>query len=401
MTCRICSAEVSVLLDLGTSPPANSLKKSPEQVQDSYPLVLDICDNCGNVQLRDCLDEEALYKDYFYVTPSSTLLSRHYDFLQSFLFKNNYLTNNSFALEIGSNVGLFLDHIKPNVAKVVGIDPAQEISELANQKGIETVCDFFNEASSVKLKEQFGNPDIILARHCFAHNCDPHRMLKGVTHLLDDSGFFVIENAYLLNTIENNEFDQIYHEHMFYYSIRSMKALLAIHNMHLVDIIMSPIHGGSIVFVAKKVSAEDKISSAVGKYTLQEDLLLTPSAFQHFVENTWRIKDTLSRLITGLRDGGWTIYTYGATAKGNTLLNFIGLTDQEIKYCVDSTPLKQGKYLPKSNVKVISEEESQENPPDYFLLTAWNYRDEIVNKVRQAGNYTSQFIVPIPFVHIL
>ncbi|MEQ8962256.1 MAG: hypothetical protein RLP02_30750, partial [Coleofasciculus sp. C2-GNP5-27] len=100
MTCRICSADVSVLLDLGTSPPANSLKKSPEQFQDSYPLVLEICDNCGNVQLRDCLDEEALYKDYFYVTPSSTLLSRHYDFLQSFLFKNNYLTSNSFALEI-------------------------------------------------------------------------------------------------------------------------------------------------------------------------------------------------------------------------------------------------------------------------------------------------------------
>ncbi|MGK7877536.1 MAG: methyltransferase domain-containing protein [Xenococcaceae cyanobacterium] len=401
MNCRICSAEVSLLVNLGTFPPANSLKKSPEQFQESYPLVLDICKSCGNVQLRSCLDEEALYKDYFYVTPSSTILSHHYESLQSFLFRNSYLKRNSFVLEIGSNIGHFLDYIKPRVAKVLGIDPATNICKLANQRGVHTVCEFFNYESSVQLKKTFYPPDIIVARHCLAHNYNPHSILDGVTNLLDRSGFFIIENAYLLNTIKNNEFDQIYHEHMFYYSIRSMKALLALHGMHIVNILMSPVHGGSIIFVTKKIAPNDRISQAVEKYTERENIFLTKSAFKRFVDNTFEFKKKLSKLLTDLRAAGQKIYSYGATAKGNTLLNFMGLTSKEIQYCVDNTLSKQGRYLPQSNIKIISEEESQKQPPDYFLLTAWNYKDEIVTKVRQAGNYTSLFIVPIPFVHLL
>src|SRR6267143_3889164 len=177
------------------------------------------------------------------MTPDSPSLAQHYENLFGYLIDRRAVNSDSYVLEVGSNTGLFLRHIRERVGRVVGIDPAENICQVANGSGIETVCSFFNGESSVALKEKWGRPDLILARHCFAHNRDPHDMLEGVTHLLDDRGHFVIENAYLLNTIENNEFDQIYHEHMFYYSIRSMEALLAMHGMHVVGVRLVPVHG--------------------------------------------------------------------------------------------------------------------------------------------------------------
>ena len=399
--CRICGGGAREILDLGEMPPANSLKISLDQTEESFPLVLGFCDACGNVQLRDCLDSEALYRNYLYVTPRSAMLSEHYEYLYQYLSRNGYLDADSTVVEIGSNAGLFLQHLKTKVQRVIGIDPAVAICELANRAGIETICDFFSSTSAAMLKELVGRPDIIVARHCFAHNCDPHQMLAGVTELLDEGGYFVVENAYVLNTIENNEFDQIYHEHMFYYSIRSMEHVLGLHGMRVVDVLMSLVHGGSIIFVAKRKTTADTVSASVAKYLSRESLFLHIDAFDRFAAQTYESKRKLRALIDELKAAGQSIYTYGATAKGNTLLNFVGLTRDDIGYCVDSTSIKQGRYLPKSNIKIISEEEARARPPEYFLLTAWNYKDEIISKVRRDGNYRSKFIVPIPFVHIL
>ena len=401
MTCRICSSATRTLLDLGESPPANSLKESPDQREAFYPLVLEQCDRCGNVQLRDCVDAQALYSQYLYMTPDSPSLARHYAILEHHLVDGGVLRPESAVLEIGSNTGMFLRHLHPRVRRVIGIDPAANICEVANASGIETVCDFFNARSAAMLQDRFGRPDLIVARHCFAHNRDPHDILRGVTRLLDHQGHFLIENAYLLNTIENNEFDQIYHEHMFYYSIRSMRALLVQHGMHIVDVLLVPVHGGSIVFLAKKAAPNDRISAAVEQQAAREDRMLTPDSFGRFVANTLEIRRQLRATISELMETRQRVYTYGATAKGNTLLNFVGITAAQVPYCVDSTPIKQGRYLPRSNIKVISEDEAFRSPPDYFLLTAWNYRDEIIAKVRRGGNSRSRFIVPIPTVTLV
>lgn len=401
MICRICGDRSTEILDLGRSPPANSLVKSADQKLESFPLVLEVCDSCGNVQLRDCLDSVDLYRNYLYVTPDSNMLKNHYEYLCRYLETNQYVNSKSFVLEIGSNVGLFLKHIKSRVSKILGIDPAINICKIAVAAGIDTICDFFNAKSAQEVSKNYGAPDVIIARHCFAHNCDPHLMMEAVVSALTPSGYFVIENAYVLNTIENNEFDQIYHEHMFYFSIRSMKKLLALHKMQLVDVLMSLVHGGSIIFVAKKEDSKNRINESVGQYEARESLFLNQEAYARFAANTAEIRDNLSALVNELHSDGKTIFTYGATAKGNTLLNYIGLTNQQIPYCVDSTPIKHGMYLPQSNIKVISEELALANPPDYFLLTAWNYKEEIITKVRGAGNYRTKFIVPIPFVHIV
>lgn len=401
MTCRICGLNTRVVLDLGESPPANTLLDSPDQQLAPFPLVLELCEACGNLQLRDCLDAAELYRNYLYVTPDSTMLRKHYEQLHAELTGRGYLEADSFVLEVGSNAGLLLQYLKARTRKVLGIDPAANICALARQSGIDTVCDFFNAESAARILRDHGAPNLVIARHCMAHNADPHVMIAAAARLLRDSGYLVIENAYGLDTVEKNEFDQIYHEHMFYFTVRSMQKLLALNGMHLVDVMLSAIHGGTIVFVAKKQRAGDRVAASVAQNAKREIDALTPAAFERFASSARNAQTELRALVSDLRAAGKTIATYGATAKGNTLLNYVGLTRKDISYCADSTPMKQGKYLPKSGIPVVSELEASARPPDYYLLTAWNYRDEIIAKVRKSGNLHSRFIVPVPNVHVL
>lgn len=400
MSCRICDSHTTEVLDLGVSPPANSLKRSPDERQEAYPLVLEWCEACNNVQLRDTLDADVLYRDYLYVTPDSAMLEAHYAFLLEYLLANGFVAPGSFVVEAGSNAGNFLSHIRESVGRVLGVDPAVRIAAIANAGGIPTIADFFDRQNAERIVEEHGTADLVVARHCMAHNETPHEMMDAARTVLAEDGHLVIENAYVLNTIENAEFDQVYHEHMFYFSIRSMKALLERHDMHLVDVMMSLVHGGSIIFVAAK-GTEGPVSEAVHRYESRERDFLNAAAFRRFGDRALQIRSQVRDLIGELNDRSSTIYTYGATAKGNTLLNFVGITRDQIPYCVDSTPMKHGLFLPMSNIEVISEEAAALEPPAYFLLTAWNYQDEIISKVRGAGNYQSKFVIPIPFVRIV
>jgi len=398
VTCRICRAGTEPFLDLGASPPANSLKRSPLDEEQAYPLVLEWCQVCGNIQLRDTLAPDDLYTKYLYVTPTSSALSRHYENLVAFLAQSGYLTASSSVVEIGSNVGHFLAHLEPQVRRVLGVDPAQEIASDATRHGIPTVPDFFTAELARELRATHGPADVVVARHCLAHNPDPHVMVAGARALLASDGFLVIENAYVVDTVVNTEFDQVYHEHMFYFSIRSIRRLLSQHGLHLIDAMLAPVHGGSIVFVA---SPHRTLPSAqLQMIERRESEVLTPAGLDSFSRRAWAVRDALRDLVASLKAGSGTIHTYGASAKGNTLLNFVGLSSSQIDYCVDSTPAKIGMFLPGSNVEVISEESGHRNPPDHYLLTAWNYEREIVEKVRRSGNRKSRFIVPIPEVRI-
>ena len=400
MTCRICESTTREVLDLGVSPPANSFKRSPDEQQEPFPLVLEWCKRCDNVQLRDTLDSAELYRNYLYVTPDSTMLTDHYEFLHNYLVANGLIDPQSLVVEIGSNAGHFLKRLSTTARQILGVDPATRIAAMANERGVPTIADFFDASIAGQIVAEHGHADLVVARHCLAHNESPHEMMRGARALLSPQGRLVIENAYVLNTLENGEFDQVYHEHMFYFSIRSMKALLRRHNMHLVDVMMSLVHGGSIIFVAA-MGQGGRTSDEVRMYESRERLFLNAKAFERFAQRARQIRTQLRELVGELNSQGRVIFTYGATAKGNTLLNFAGFTSEQIPYCVDSTPMKQGLFLPQSNIEVISEETSAKAPPDYFLLTAWNYQDEIVSKVRESGNYTSKFVIPIPFVKIV
>lgn len=394
--CRICASETSLVLDLGAMPPANWLTNDPSDVVHEFPLTLEQCVSCRNLQLSHCVDAGVLYSRYNYATPQSKALSRHYEELLMALRKHG-AGDESFVVEVGSNVGLLLEFFKPHFQRVLGIDPAENIARIAQERGIDTIVDFFDASVAARLKQQGGPADVIVARHCMAHNADPYSLLDGVDSLLSANGILVIENAYALNTVLNNEFDQIYHEHMFYFSLSVINRMLRRYDMEAFDVQMSEVHGGSIAVFAARKAARYLKTQAVVDTLASEDDFFGSDAIRRFAASAFEIRDSLTRVVSNAVRSGKTIYAYGATAKGSTLLNFCGLTRESIPYCADSTPIKQGKFMPKSGTQIVSEEWAFQNPPDAFLLTAWNYKEELIEKVRRAG-ITCDFIMPIPNV---
>lgn len=399
-SCRICGSHVRPILDLGSLPPANAFVREPNEDPGRFRLLIESCDSCANIQLHDCMSIVDLYDRYAYETPDSRMLTTHYQELGTWLTALGALTPDTFVLEVGSNVGAFLLHLKSSVRRVLGIDPARNIVAIAQAKGLETVCDFFDERSADAIRRAYGVPELIIARHCMAHNPDPHRMIAGAARLLSDAGTLVIENAYALKTLESNEFDQIYHEHMFYFTVRAMRTLLEQHDLRLTHVRMAKVHGGSVVFIARRRAAHAPIETSVPEFEAREQETL-PMLLGRFAENVAQTREQLRELVARLRAEGKRVCAYGASAKGNTLLNYVGLTHREIEYCIDTTPGKQGRYLPLSGIPILSEERGFGHPPDFLLLTAWNYRDEIIARIRERVGSSIRFILPIPRVHIV
>jgi SAM-dependent methyltransferase len=384
------------VLDLGSMPPANALLESPADSSPEYPLLLEACE-CGNFQLRDCLDASDLYRHYYYTTPESPTLQAHYGNLVAKLQDRGLLAKSSRVLEIGSNIGIFLEFLRPFVAETLGVDPAQNVVEIANARGIDTIAEFFDAGVADSIAEERGRYDLVFARHCMAHNRDPLAMLQGVQRVLSDEGVFVLENAYALNTILGGEFDQVYHEHMFFFTLHSIVNILSHSGLSVIGAFLSDIHGGSIVCLAKRSGDADV---DVAKLLEDEQRKLTSAAIREFAHRAQSTRDDLRSAVGDLLASGRTIFSYGATAKSATLMNYCGLSSTQIPFCADSTLMKQGRFFPKSHIEVVSEEFAFANPPDAFLLTAWNYRDELIRKARSAG-VRSSFIVPIPRLEIV
>jgi hypothetical protein len=402
LSCRVCGNKTFTVIDLGHHPFANALVDEPHRGIKAYPLALHVCTVCATAQLNYCADDEELYTDYTYITPKSTALSAHYGKIVGFLLENGYMTKSAKLLEIGSNVGRFLEFAKPHVATILGIDPAVNIARMANENGIPTINDFFDSASAKNILADYGQQDVIIARHCFAHNEKPWLMVEGVLELLAVSGVFVIENAYFLDTVEHYEFDQVYHEHMYYHSLRSISQIVSQYGLKLVDVYHSAIHGGTMVYIVKHESVGDVVSERVTSFLEEEKSMHMAESYQKFSSQVKKNKVELHNLLEELKSDRKTIYAYGASAKSTTLLNYYNITSDVVPYVVDSTITKHGKYIPLANIKVISEEEAFKNqPPDYYLLTIWNYKDEIIKKVRSAGNHTTKFILPHPEVMIV
>lgn len=400
-SCRVCSSDTFCVVDLGNHPFANALLDKPTGEVNSYPLSLHVCHHCATAQLSYCANDHELYNEYLYITPRSIILSEHYGQIVDFLFEHGYMSRETDMAEIGSNIGRFLEYVQPHIHSVLGIDPAVNIAEMANQNGVRTINDFFNLETGRRIRQEEGYKDVIVARHCFAHNEKPWLMLEGAVELLTPTGTLVIENAYFLDTILHGEFDQIYHEHMYYHSLRSMSAIVAQYGMKVVDVFHSEIHGGTMAYVIKFADGNPPISERVHHYLELEKAMHEPAFYNGFLSQLENNRSKLRALLQKLLAAGKTVHAYGASAKSTTLLNYYNITAEMVPYVVDSTTTKHGKFIPLANIKVISEEEAALNPPDFYLLTVWNYKDEIMRKVRLTGNEHSQFIVPHPEVTLV
>ncbi len=399
--CRVCGQEDWLeVLSLGLMPLANNyLEPAPSYEKESrFPLDLIVCRSCWLVSLRHVVDPETLYRHYVYISSDSKMISRHIHQLAARAIQRFDIPTGSLIVELGSNIGTQLEAFRNAGMRVIGIDPARNLAAIANRKGIETIPDFFTAKLATRLMERFGRPRLILGRHVFAHIDDLRDVIEGVEASLDRTGVFALEVPYLLDLIEGNQFDTIYHEHLSYFSVGTLIRLFERHGLRLLDVERFPVHGGSIfVFIGRMDSAWESRAAVAELVELEEKTGLTSAHYySRFAKRVERTCQSLGQLVRGLVGDGNVVAGYGAPAKGNTLLSACSLGTLELAYVSDTTEFKQGRVLPGTHIPVKSPAYAWEHQPDYFLLLAWNYAKEIIEKEHEYLKAGGQFIVPIP-----
>ena len=400
--CRICdSVNVRSVIDLGDMPLANRLKSAPDTPEKRFPLEVEFCRACGNLQLTHCVEASDLYDDYLYVTPSSATLEAHNVNLFYHMRAHGYLPPDAYLLEFGSNVGHFLAYGRTQVGRVLGVDPARAIVEMARARGIPSVCGYFGPETARALADEHGLANVVAGRHCAAHNADPHALVTGARLAMSPDGVFLMENAYGLNTILNGEIGQIYHEHMYYYTARSVRALFARNGLDLIDLFYADnVHGGSMVFFGAPTGSRE-IRPIVAATIARETAILNDALLDLLPQTLTRWRTETRALLDRFRASGRSVWMYGGSAKAATFINAVGIGQADIAFCADSTPEKIGLFLPGTGIEIRTEAEAIAARPDYYLVTAWNYRNELIAKVRAGGNAHSGFAVPFPEVQVI
>ena len=405
MKCRFCNSEnTRLFLKLGETALANSFLSREDLGKPEPKLPLDVyfCEACGLVQIGYVVPPESLFKNYIYFTSTSDMVHRHAKYLASSFKERFGLDHNSFVMEIASNDGCVLGYFKKAGLRTLGVEPAENIAEVAIRSGIETYVDFFNEDTASAIKEKYGKPDVVLARHVFAHVPEIHGFVRGLKNILCEKGVVAIEAPYLVDFIEKTEFDTIYHEHLSYLSIRPMARLFNGYGMELFDAEHVDIHGGSMIYYIGH-KGEHSVTTRLDELLSRElaggyDRLDT---YDDFALRTARIKSDLLKTLGDLKSKGKRIAAYGAPAKGNTLLNYCGISSDLIDYIVDKSPYKQGLYTPGTHIPIYGPEKLEEDMPDYTLMLAWNFAEEILEQQSEYRRKGGKFIIPIPQVTVL
>ena len=399
--CRICSNEnLHDVLSLGMMPLANNFLKKEQISAPEFvsPLGVIFCANCGLVQLSHVVSPNIMFRDYVYIPSTSKTLIHHFAELAKKTVEKFNLPGDSLVVDIGSNDGTLLKLFKTHKVKVLGIEPATNIAKLAEANGIETINDFFNQRTALKVVGNKGKAKVITGTNVFAHVNDLDGFLKGIDILLEDNGIFIIEVPYLPDLLEKIEFDTIYHEHLSYFSIKPLTRLVEKFKMEIFDVERIGIHGGSIRVFVKRASASGPVSESVANLLAleQERKLDSIETYLTFATEVASIKERLLELLKRLKSEGKRIVGYGAAAKGNTLLNYCKIGTDILDYIVDNIPYKQGRYTPGMHIPVVPEERLTQDRPDYALILAWNFAEEIMAKQQKYKELSGQFIIPVP-----
>ena len=393
-SCRLCqSKKILDVLDLGDQPPANSLFVVGETKPDSVPLRLVFCEDCSTVQLGESVDPQYLFREYIWVTGTSTTADQYsQQFAKSALAKCN--VDQPSVAEIASNDGTFLRRFLDSGCDVLGIDPAKNIADVATSNGIPTLAEFFTVDIAKRVVEEKGQKDIVFARNVLPHVKEILSVVEGIKLLLKGDGTGIIEFHDAGLILKELHYDSIYHEHLFLFSLKTMSQLLAQYDLNVFDILPSPISGGSwVIYFSNKLRTKSENVLKAEQHE-QETGINTYERWLEFAEQTKAHGKELKKIVTDSNDK---IVAYGASARSSTLLNFCGLNSDHISFIIDKNPLKHGLFTPGSNIPVISFEQGLEEIKnvDKILLLAWNFKDEIVRDLRNEG-FSGEFIVPFP-----
>ena len=394
--CRISnSKDLIKVLDLGLQPLANSLKKQQFDNEDKYPLTLSFCEKSSLLQLNETIKKEILFDSYVWVTSTSSTAKDYSHIFYRNIIKNIPLDkNNDLIIEIASNDGTFLKPFVSNgFKKVFGVDPAQNISELANRNYIQTINEYWTEELAENLLKNHGSAKLVFARNVIPHVSQLHSVVSGIERILDDSGVGIFE-IHDANIIFNElHYDSVYHEHLCYFTIKSITYLLNKFNLHPFEIERSPISGGSFViyFSKKKKALSKNLELAIlnEERTRVNEL----SSWKNFALKVENHKSEMRKIISSF--SGKKIIGFGSSARSQTFLNFCNFNEKNIDLIIDNNSMKQNLYSPGTNIKIVDFENGIKTNPDVIFILAWNFKDEIIKECKGAG-YKGEFIVPFP-----
>ena len=400
--CRICGgADFVKILDLGEMPPANSFleKEDLDKPEKKFPLVVYFCKNCGLLQLLGVVSPDILFSNYDYLTSASKPLVEHFIKMAQELAGKFIKSKDDLVVEIGGNDAVLLESIKDK-CRVLNIEPARNVAESSRQKGVETIDEFFSKKIAGDIFKKYGSAKIVVANNVMAHIDDIKDVFEGVKNLINEDGVFIFEVHWVGNLIGDGGFDQIYHEHLCYFSLTVLKNLVEQFGLKIFDVQLTPIHGESLrVFVGKNFKVLDSVNEFLEKERVSG--LDKEETFLKFFEKVEKNKEKLKDLLLKLKQEGKRVVGYGAPAKGNTLLNYFGINGDILDFLTDTTPLKQGMYSPGMRIPVYHPEKLNEIKPDYILLLAWNYADAILEKEKELRNQGVKFIIPVPEAKIV
>lgn len=406
MNCRMCgSSNLYKFLDLGFTPPADQFRRK-DQIKEPdiyYPLDVHMCDDCGLVQLGYVVSPEVLYRnDYPYESSTTQTGHRHWEGFSKSVVNKFKLTQEDLVVDIGSNVGVLLSEFKKNNVRVQGVDPAANIVMLARERGINTICDFFNSETVEQICNEMGLASVITATNVFAHVHDLDGFMMNVKKLLNEEGIFIFEAPYFRNLLSENEYDTIYHEHLSYLSVKPLIPFFGKFDLEVFDIEQMDIHGGSFrVFVGKKSAR--LVSARVGKMLEEEQSLgmYDHDTLDQFSNRVAANKRELTWLLHSLKNKGKRIAGVSAPAKGMTLLNYCGIDRSILDFVTEKSTLKIGRYTPGAHIPVVPDTDLFVYKPDYVLLLAWNFADEIMKNLKSYHDDGGKFIIPIPAPRIV
>jgi SAM-dependent methyltransferase len=398
--CRGCfSKRVSRILDFGRVPLAGGFIL-PEEIKKErkFPLKVYYCKDCGLVQILDVINPKFLFHKYFYLASVIGSLSEHFKEYAGFLKKNFLKSKEAKLLEIGSNDGVLLQYLRDR--KAFGVDPSVNVSKIARKKGFQVWTDFFNRDSAKKILKKIGLVDVVTGSNVFAHADDIHEIMKAAKLILKPEGVFIVEVHYLKDLLDKFQYDTIYHEHLSYYSVKALKKIFVLGGFKIIDVFHLNMHGGGIRVIAANEKSIRKEKKSVAEF-IKREKNINLEKLENFGRHAKEHKKQLVFMLVKIKQQRKTIVGYGAAGRGTTLLNYCQIGKKFLDYIVDESPLRSGKLMPGVHVPIFYPEVARNNPPDFFLLIAWNYAPSILKKERLLIKRGVKFILPFPKIRLI
>jgi SAM-dependent methyltransferase len=403
MKCRSCRAEVQrPFLDLGTAPPSNSYVSAAalQGPETWYPLRVMVCERCWLVQTEDYAHHEALFSsDYAYFSSFSSSWLEHARCYVEKMVGRFELGPSSLVVEVAANDGYLLQYVKSRGIPCLGIEPTHSTAEVARNRGIEVVEEFFGVSLADNLASRGRSADLIAANNVLAHVPDINDFVAGFTRLLKPRGVATFEFPHLLRLVQDCQFDTVYHEHFSYLSLTSLGSLFERNGLTIFDVEELDTHGGSLrIYVQRRDSASHALSPAVQRLINIEERagMRSVGYYDGFQPRADVVKDDLLRFLLQAKRDGKRVGAYGAAAKGNTLLNYAGVRSDLLPWVVDRNPAKQGKFMPGSRIPIVTEERLRQDRPDFVLILPWNLRAEIMEQLAYVRDWDAQFVTAVP-----